>query len=60
MQDTNILMNTEERSVKQTHAVVASHSAVRRKMFLGTYSVKQRNEQGEIETVTYNIPDEIY
>ncbi len=60
MQDINILMDTEDKSVQHTHAVAAGNSAVRRKMFLGTYSVKQRNEQGEIETVTYNIPDEIY
>lgn len=32
----------------------------RTKMLLGSYTVKQINAQGQVETVTYNIPDEIY
>lgn len=31
-----------------------------RKMLLGSYTVERINEQGELETRTFNVPDEIY
>ncbi len=52
--------NHETTSSANADTLVAAGGVSRTKMFLGTYTVKQLNEQGQLETVTVNIPDEIY
>ncbi|MCG8416139.1 MAG: hypothetical protein MI746_18125 [Pseudomonadales bacterium] len=59
MNSMNITTENRE-ATANADTLAAAGSVSRTKMFLGTYTVKQLNEQGQLETVTVNIPDEIY
>lgn len=59
MNSINVITEHDENTAN-ADTLAAAGSVSRTKMFLGTYTVKQLNEQGQLEAVTINIPDEIY
>ena len=55
-----MVTSPEKQEIVANNGTSITLNTKRTKMLLGSYTVKQTNAQGKVETVTYNIPDEIY